>query len=192
MIMNKIEFNDITIEKLEDHHDISCFDCGNPDLNDFLVEDSLKQMEFRFSVTYVCKYNSKIIAYFSICSDSIRFKIIDDKDKALLQSKGVNYPTLPALKICRLGVDDKFQYRGIGIHIVSLIIRQAFELSEMIGLRFITVDAYFMSGSWKFYKEKFFFKLFPKEESKIIKFKRNPRPTQTIPMYLDIHTLKQI
>ena len=57
----------------------------------------------------------------------------------------------------------------------------------MIELRFITVDAYFMSGSWKFYKEKLFFKMFPKEERKLIKYKGNPRPEHAISMYLDIH-----
>lgn len=185
----KISFNDLKIERLHKNHALSGFHCGVNDLDEFLKEDSLQQMRFKFNVTYICKYNSKIIGYFTICSDAIRFKIIKDEDKYLLQSKGVEYPNLPALKICRLGIHRDYQSNGIGTHLVSLIIRQALELSERVGLRFITVDAYFQSKSWKFYRDKFYFKLFPKEENKIERYSRNPRPTQTVAMYLDIHTL---
>lgn len=188
--MDNIDFSELVIEKLDTDHDLSGFNCGIDDLDEFLQEDSLKQMEFRFNVTYVCKYNSEVMGYFTLCSDSITFKRIEDDDKHFLQTKGVDYPNLPALKLCRLGIHNEYQSKGIGTHLVSIVIRQALELSEKIGIRFITVDAYYMSGSWEFYRDKFLFKLFPKEENKILnKYIHRPHPTQTVAMYLDIHTV---
>lgn len=54
--------------------------------------------------------------------------------------------------------------------------------SEKIGLRFITVDAYF-KNKWLY--DKYLFKIFPKEASKLVKYERSPRPDHTISMYLD-------
>lgn len=188
---DKISKEDLIIERLDKNHILSNFCCGVDDLNEFLIEDSLKQMEFRISVTYICKYkvNSEIIGYFTLCNDSIRFKKIEKEDQDLLQNKNVKYPNLPALKLCRLAVRKGYKFRNVGTHLVSLTLRQALELSEKVGLRFITVDAYYQSNSWEFYRDKFLFKLFPKQEKKIEGYIKNPEPTQTVSMYLDIHTI---
>lgn len=185
-----IKYSDLVIEKLDTNHDLYGFNCGMKDINEFLQDDSLTQMVFRFNVTYVCNYNSEIIGYFTLCSDAIQFKNIEDDDKILLKTKDVDYPNLPALKLCRLGIHSEHQNKGIGTYLVSRVIRQALELSENIGIRFVTVDAYYMSGSWEFYRDKFLFKLFPKEENKINNvYKHRPNPKQSVAMYLDIHTI---
>lgn len=184
MIMSQIEFNDLVIEKLEDHHDISCFECGNPDLNEFLIEKSRDQMNNKVNVTYLCKYDSYLVAFFTWCADSIMLKKIIDKDKEYLEELGINYETLPALKLCRLAVDKQYHGNRIGPELVELVISTALELSKTIGLRFITVDAY-CNARWLY--DKYLFEMFPKEERKLVKYKRNPRPEHTISMYLDIH-----
>lgn len=97
---------------------------------------------------------------------------------------GINYENVPALKLCRLAVDEKYKGNRIGPELVELTIANAKELSEKIGLRFITVDAYF-KNKWLY--DKYLFKIFPKEVSKLVRYERKPRPDQTISMYLDFH-----
>lgn len=182
--MVKISFDDLEIEKLGDSHEIACFDCTNKDLNEFLNEEAHYQMNNKLNVTYVCKYNSEVVAYFTWCSDSIILKNLEADDKKELEGLGVDYKNLPALKLCRLAVDENCQGNRIGPELVELTILNAKELSEKIGLRFITVDAYF-KNKWLY--NKYLFKIFPKEAPKLIKYERNPRPDHTIAMYLDFH-----
>lgn len=182
--MVKLDFSDLNIEKLEVHHNIDDFDCGVKDLNEFLIEESYHQMERKYNVSYVCKYKSNLVAYFTWCNDSIKVKNLEDEHKEELIKKNLDYKYLPAIKLCRLAVDNEFKGNRIGPNLVELTIKNARNLSNRIGLRFITVDAYFQK---KWVYEKYKFKIFRKEMWKIPKYTRNGRDDQTITMYKDIH-----
>lgn len=65
-----------------------------------------------------------------------------------------------------------------------MIIANARNLSKKIGIRFVTVDAYF-EKRWLY--EKYLFKYFPKELNKIPNYTKNPNEKNTIAMYRDIH-----
>lgn len=67
---------------------------------------------------------------------------------------------------------------------MELIIKNALALSGKVGLRYITVNDYCLT---KWLYDKYEFELFPKENRKLIKYKRNPRPDHTVSMYMDIH-----
>lgn len=178
----------LVIEKLEDHF-IADFSSDIEDLTEFLCENSRVQMDARINVTYVATYEEVVVAYFTLSADSIRLKDVSEEGKKLLENKGIRYPSLPALKLCRLAVQKEYTHNRIGTYLVEKIIRQAQDLSGKIGLRFITVDAYL--GSYCFYRDNFQFKLFPKQkyEDKIGVYSSNPHKfeeTETIPLYLDI------
>jgi|GEM_PF-5771465 len=51
-MLGKISFDDLSIEKLDDHHEITLFDCTNSDLNEFLNEKAHHQMKNKLNVTY--------------------------------------------------------------------------------------------------------------------------------------------
>lgn len=185
-IINIMEFmhKHPVIEKLNNNHPTEVFNCGNEDLNNFLIDDSMDQMKSKVNVTYVCKYNKEIAAYFTVSADSIRIKDISDEDKELLINRNITYRSLPALKLGRLAVDKKFQNQGIGTVLLSRIILQALELSKKIGLRFIIVDAY--KKSLNFYEKKFYFVTFPKYKNKIQKIKETSEESDTIQIYFDL------
>lgn len=148
------------------------------------MENAHHQMSNKLNVTYICTYNLDIVAYFTWCSDSIIFKKLDSSLKKELIDRKINYENVPALKLCRLAVSYKYHGNRIGPELVELTIANAKELSKKIGMRFITVDAYF-KNKWLY--DKYLFKIFPQEKRKLIKYKRNPREDQTISMYLDFH-----
>jgi GNAT superfamily N-acetyltransferase len=179
-----IDFSDLEIKRLDDTHDVSNFECDIEDLNEFLIEKSHHQMRNRWNVTFVCLYQSIVVAYFTWCADSIRVKELEKEDKEDLKDLGIIYNDLPALKLCRLAVDKKYEGNRIGPGLVELTIANARYLSKIVGVRFITVDAYFMN---KWLYEKYKFKISPKEKPKLTKYARNPKEDHTISMYKDIH-----
>lgn len=149
---------DYHYEKLNQHHDLSKFSCGVEDLDEFLKEDALKQQEQNLNVTYLAIHESEIIGYVSILADKIECKQIDNT----IESKYKNYP---AIKIGRLAVNEKYKGLGIGNEILASICELIKEISEEIGVSFITVDAYFNARA--FYQKTHLLK----KESTILKAK---------------------
>ena len=58
-------------ENLTDEHDLSEFDCGDEDLNDFLKNDALKLQESRLNITKLIMYEDSIIGFTSLLTDAI-------------------------------------------------------------------------------------------------------------------------
>ena len=136
------------IRKLEDGEHISLFDCGDEDLNDFLINDAPLYNKALLAKTYILqdKTTQKTIAYFSIANDRIS---IDDfpnntefnrfrKNKFVNEKRMKSYP---AIKICRLGIDKSMQGKQIGTFLIDFI-ETLFVVNNNSGCRFISVDAY--------------------------------------------------
>jgi len=137
----------IKIEKLAKKHNLKSydFDCSDKDLNEFLLDDALNQQKKLVAVTHLCFYKEKLIAYFSLCADSIRFDTKDEKMREFrkeLIKDGIEYKQVLALKIARLAVCRYYQKseHKIGTNLIKLIFGKALNLSSDIGCRFVTAD----------------------------------------------------
>ena len=111
---NYFNYNDYRIRKLSLNETIKSFNCGDADLNDFIINDANNYRKSLLAVTYVFEHNTTgdIIAYFSLAND--RVSLSDFKDKTefnrFRKSRFANEKRIksyPAVKICRLGVSDK-------------------------------------------------------------------------------------
>ena len=153
--------DELIIEKLTEDHDVSKFDCGDDELNGFLCENSLPEMKAQMNVTYVCKYESTIVSYFTLSSDSIK---LTTEDQSHFEKKGIGYRQFPALKIGRLAVDEKFKNRGVGTEIILRVVGCIFRLSDRVGMRFISVDSYVDSAD--FYRKNNFIELVKRNRKK--------------------------
>jgi GNAT superfamily N-acetyltransferase len=109
----------------------------------FFLKDSLLNIDDSLSLIYVCKYNEKIIAFFSLSADSIKIN----------EPLTIRYPQYPAVKIGRLGVHKDYQNMKIGSLILSWVVGFCRQLRKDIGLRFMSVDAYNNSSTLNFYKK---------------------------------------
>ena len=65
-------------ENLSDKHDLSEFDCGDKDLNDFLKNDALAQQNARLNVTKLIMCDGNIIGFTSLLTDGIMIKKISN------------------------------------------------------------------------------------------------------------------
>lgn len=132
-------------------HDVTAFDCGDSDLNDFLKNDAGRYQQERLSHTQLAFLDGELVAYITLLTDSIILKTSEKKRtlRQLLDRHQTIY-TFPALKIGRIGVQARQKGNHIGTELlkyaVGLVVRLNGE--SKIGCRFITLDAYSKSISW--------------------------------------------
>jgi hypothetical protein len=133
----------IRVIRLTDDYVFKSFDCGNQDLNDFLLSDSKHYLKRLLSVTYILETEDDIVAYFSVSNDKIS---IPESDKATWRKIKKIFPhskhrtDYPAVKIGRLGVSIKYQQLKFGSNILDFI-KEMFVTNNRTGCSFITVDA---------------------------------------------------
>jgi len=141
----KIRPEELRVEKLSDSHldVIKCLQSYEPELVDFLIEDALNQQKRKISVTYLwfIRRTNELVAYLTLSPDCVKLKKIDPQLSQKFRDKGINYKSLPALKIGRLCVDDRFQHKGIGKLIIDFSIGTASKISQQVGCRFLYLDA---------------------------------------------------
>lgn len=136
------------VYKLGEDESVKSFDCGDADLNDFILNDALLYRKERLAVTYtfVHQENSNdVAAYFCLANDRISLADFDTKTKYNRFSRRfVNEKRLksyPAVKIGRLGVAQSMKGMSIGSLLLDFI-KSYFLIENKTGCRFITVDAY--------------------------------------------------
>lgn len=141
----RIKAEELRVEKLGEIHleIIKSFQSYEPELVDFLQQDALNQQKRKISVTYLWfkRDTNDLVAYITISPDCVKVKNIDGQLAQRFRDKGINYKSLPALKIGRLCVQDKFLKRGIGKLIIQFAINIAAKLSQQVGCRFLYLDA---------------------------------------------------
>lgn len=119
---------------LTSKHDLSCFDCGEPTLNDWLRHRALKN-ESRFSRTYVVCEGNRVVAYFCISAGSV--------DRAAAPGKlRRNAPdNIPVSVIGRLAVGRDYAGKGLGADILADALRRIAVASQSIGIGAVLVHA---------------------------------------------------
>jgi len=143
--LRKIKAEELRVEKFGDVHleKIRAFCSYEPELVDFLIEDALNQQKRKISVTYLWfkRDTDELVAYITLSPDCVKLKKINEGLSKRFREKGINYKSLPALKIGRLCVDNKFLNKGIGTLMIQFVIDIARQISRLVGCRFLYLDA---------------------------------------------------
>jgi GNAT superfamily N-acetyltransferase len=106
----KIPFDNLSFSLLNGDVEVSLFQCREPDLTEFLIEDALENQAARLSVTRIVSYDGQVAGFFTLTNDCIIRKSVSDDDG----EEWYPYPHYPALKIARLATHQAFEGRGIG------------------------------------------------------------------------------
>lgn len=131
------------VVKLTQDYVFGDFDCGNKDLNDFLLKDSKKYMDRRLAVTYVIESEDDIVGYFSLSNDKLTVHEVDKSSWRRIKrffSYDKHRSDYPAVKVGRLAVNRKYQGWDIGSDILNFI-KSMFVYENRTGCVFVTVDA---------------------------------------------------
>ncbi len=160
---------EVEIEIIDEKYDVTDFKSYELELIEFLIDDALDNQRKNISVTFLWFYQNKLVSYISLLTDRIS---LEGDLREYFRGEGIYYKTLPALKIGRLCVDDRFLRRGLGKLMVGFAVDKAKEITKnKAGCRFVTVDA--KEGSIDLYKKLGFEPLQEKSGT-------------TLPLYLDI------
>ena len=137
-----------SIYKLSENETVESFDCGDADLNDFILTDAPLYRKEKLAVTYtVLEKNNrnKVVAFFSLSNDRISLSDFDNKTKYNRFSRRFNnhkrLKSYPAAKIGRLAVETSMKGENLGSYLLKFI-KRYFTADNKTGCRFITVDAY--------------------------------------------------
>lgn len=125
------------IRILKKSDDRSSFSCGEIEL-DYYFQKFAGQNQFKHFVgtTYIATDDKEIFGFVTVSSGSLS----RDNLPQNLQKKFPNYP-LPILHITRIGVDVKYQNRGIGKELMFSAFKLALEQKERVGCIGVVVDA---------------------------------------------------
>ncbi|MDE5723731.1 MAG: GNAT family N-acetyltransferase [Paramuribaculum sp.] len=141
-----MDFEKLIFRQIDADTRIKSFDCGDADLNDFLLSDAINYYKSMMALTYLLEdnENDKTVAYYSLLNDKIVFdpdekKLWNRLNRHIANSK--RRKEYPAVKIGRLAISKDYAGKQIGRSII-LQLKYVFATMRRSACRFITVDAY--------------------------------------------------
>jgi len=152
------------------------FSCGEIEL-DYFFQKYVGQNQFKhyIGVSYVATDESTVFGFVTLSMATLSKEDFDSKK----QKKLPRYP-LPVLNLSRMGVDKRYQGRGIGLSLIKMVFQVALEQKMSVGCMGVVVDA--KEDAIAFYKKLGFQEL----ESKTGSVKRYP---MTKMMFISISLL---
>jgi GNAT superfamily N-acetyltransferase len=124
------------IEKLQRTHEIEAFDCGQPELNRFLIRHALQAQQANSSQTYVGLSGKTVIGFFTIVAGEVRHA-----EAPARVVKGMSRHPIPLLVLARLAVHSEWQGRGIGAGLLLDALGRTLQAADIVGARALAVHA---------------------------------------------------
>lgn len=121
------------------------FDCGDDDLNSFLVEDAKNFLDKRIATSYLLVDGDNIVAYFCLLNDKISRQDVTNSQWKKIRGgfpERKQFGSYPAIKIGRFAVSSKYRGRNIGTDLMNLLKDMLNNNPNYSAFRFLTVDAY--------------------------------------------------
>ena len=150
MLQTGVENIHFDFIRLDSSKAVKKFDCGDKDLNDFILNRAHAFQKHLLAVNYACvdvDDASKVYAYCSLANDKVEIGNFKSKTEFNRFRREQGFPngkrlkSYPAVKLCRLGVNVSAKGQRIGTTILN-IVKSIFSLNNKAGCRFLTVDAY--------------------------------------------------
>jgi len=125
-----------SIEKLRRDHAVDGFDCGNEELNRFLVRYALTNQLASSSQTYIGLADISIVGFYTLTVGQVDF---DTSPQRL--TKGLAHHPVPIMLLARLAVSNKWQKRGVGAGLLKDAMRRTMQAADIAGIRAFAVHA---------------------------------------------------
>ena len=122
-------------EKLSQNHDLAQFQCGSPELDDWLRRRALQNEEGGASRTYVVCAGRQVVGYYALASGAVAHTDAPGRVRR-------NMPNpVPVMVIGRLAIDLRVQGRGIGSALLRDAVLRTVQAAEIAGIRAVLVHA---------------------------------------------------
>lgn len=126
----------LRIAKLDRHHAVERFDCGQEDLNRFLVRYALQNQLANASTTYVALAEDTVIGYYTLVVGEVAY---DDAPDRLI--KGIARHPVPLMLLARLATDQRWQHKGVGKGMLKDAMLRTLNAADIVGIRALAVHA---------------------------------------------------
>lgn len=126
----------LRIEKLQRTHETETFDCGQPELDRFLIRHALQAQQANSSQTYVGLSGKTVIGFYTIVAGEVRHADAPERI-----AKGMPRYPIPLLILARLTVHSKWQGRGIGAGLLLDALGRTLQAADIVGARALAVHA---------------------------------------------------
>ena len=126
-------------EAIARHHDRRGFDCGSPELNDYLRKYARQNHESGGAKTFIAvppDEPARVLGYYSISPGAIEFARVP----ARLRRKLGRYE-VPVFRLGRLGVSRSLQGRGLGAELLLAAGIRALSVASQVGGVALAIDA---------------------------------------------------
>jgi GNAT superfamily N-acetyltransferase len=127
---------DRRIEKLRREHALDGFDCGQPDLNAWLVKYALQNQGASSAQTYVGLVNDEVAGYYSLAVGQVEYSDAPERLR-----KGLARHPVPIMLLACLAVHKEWQGNGVGRALLRDAILRTIQASEIAGIRALIVHA---------------------------------------------------
>lgn len=127
-------------EPIAKAHDRKGFDCGQPDLNDFLMRHARQAHESGASKTYVAVDNADgktVLGFYTLSPAHIDFDAVPDATRPA----GGGRHAIGGFRLGRLAVSISCQGKGIGGELLVAAARRCIRVSSQVGGTLLFIDA---------------------------------------------------
>lgn len=126
------------VVELDKLHRRDAFDCGVPELNDYLRKFARQNSKSGLARTYVAVMpgESLVRGYYSLSSSAVACSSLPEAARKKLP----RYP-VPTILIGRLAVDNSMQGKGLGQELLMDALSRIVRAAEVIGVHAIEVHA---------------------------------------------------
>ncbi len=120
-------------------HNRKAFDCGRPELNDWLAHQAAHaQVRHNSARTFVLTEDGEtILGYYALTSHSVD---VDAVSAQLARGQLQNYP-IPAVLFARLAVATDHHGKRLGERLLADAVHRVAKASDSIGIALLVVDA---------------------------------------------------
>ncbi len=134
-------------------HDVQNFESGERSLDEWILQRALRNEREGASRTYVVCANNVVVGYYALSTGSIASVSAPGRIRR-------NMPDpIPVMLLGRLAIDRRWQGQALGQALLRDAILRTIQVSDMVGVRAIVVNA-ILENARRFY-EKYDFKSSP-------------------------------
>ncbi len=126
------------VRRLDKSHNRSSFDCGKPELNQWLHQLAGQYDRRDLARTYIVTIAGEpaVAGYYCISSHQVSYDALPEQE-----AKGLPEIDVPVVLLGRLAVDRSAQGQGLGEWLLMDALRRAAFIAEHVGVRAVEVHA---------------------------------------------------
>lgn len=126
----------LRIAKLDRAHAVEAFDCGQEDLNRFLVRFALTNQLAFASTTYLALAGEEVVGYSTLVVSEVAYADAPDR-----LTRAMAHHPIPLMLLARLATDHRWQGKGIGKGLLKDAMLRTLQAADIAGIRALAVHA---------------------------------------------------